>query len=708
MNENRTKWLVGFIITAIFAAAALWLVQEYQKSHYTPAVYHDGGTDINARLSGDYLQIYRQGQWGQLFIKGVNLGTALPGKWFTEFPEEEKAYREWFDQMGAMNVNTLRIYTLFNPQFYQALLEYNQDHQDKPIYLLQEIWPEENPAQGNLLQEEYQQNLQKEIRYGIDAIHGQAVIKERKGRAYGDYKSNVAPYLLGYLVGRELEPQEVKATDQLNAGEKFSGRYLGVAQGSPTEVFLARACDYVVDYEEKTYHWQHPVAIISWPTLDPMVHNTEFNEQGKKSQEYNDSAVVDICNIDTRPALKCGFFGAYHIYPNYPDFINEEPAYNDYHDKQGRLRYGGYLKDFRRNSHRYPALVAEFGLATGMGLAHYSPDGYNHGGMTEIEQGQGIVRMMEAIQREHYMGGVIFEWMDEWAKKTWIDEGLMIPYERHVLWHNAVDPEQNYGLLANEAIEPKKSAYVLKGSGVIDELSLKANESYLYMEIKADGKVDLAQQEWLIGLDTYDSNRGDFRFPGVSGLKTPTGMEFVISLQRGNRGSLQVIPSYNAGSYRFISQKSARGIYEDIQPIVNKARVTTDGKKIKALKANFSILRYGTWADNAQWYIDGDLIRIRIPWSRLNVTDPSSYQVLSDSGTYYDYPARDTLKTVKTQGINVYIQVRDGGGQTTGWLPGDKKLVKARPYLWETWTYPLYQSRLKAGYSTVRDAFARM
>jgi len=708
MSGNRTKWLVGFVVIALLAAAGGWLVQDYRKSHYTPLVYHAGGTAMNARISGDYLQIYRQGHWDKLFIKGVNLGPALPGKWFTEFPAEEKTYREWFEQMGAMHVNTVRIYTLLNPPFYKALLEYNQDHQDKPLYILQEIWPEESPPQGNLLSEKYERDLQQEIRYGIDAIHGQALIKERKGRAWGEYKNDVSPYLLAFLVGRELEPQEVKATDRLNAGLTYSGRYLGVTRGSPTEVFLARACDYVATYEKETYLWQHPVAIVSWPTLDPMVHRTEFNEQGKKSLEYNDSAVVDISRIDTHSALQCGLFGAYHIYPNYPDFMNDEPAYNEYQDKDGRLRYGGYLQDFRQHSRRYPALVAEFGLATGMGLAHYSPDGYNHGGMSEVEQGRGIVRMMEAIQREGYMGGVIFEWMDEWAKKTWIDEGLMIPYERHVLWHNAVDPEQNYGILAQEATQPKKTAYTLQGSGLVDELRMKANESYLYLEIKADGKVDLSRQKWLIGLDTYERTRGDFRFPGGGGLKTPTGMEFMISLQSGNRGTLQVIPSYNAGSYRFVSAQSAGGIYEDIRPIVNKERVTEDGKRIPAIKANFSSLRYGSWSDHANWYVDDDLIRIRLPWTRLNVSDPSDHRVLDDGRKYYDYPARDVLKTVKTQGINVYIQVRADGGSTIGWLPGDQQLIKARPYLWDTWTYPLYQSRLKASYSIVRDTFARM
>jgi len=148
----------------------------------------------------------------------------------------------------------------------------------------------------------------------------------------------------------------------------------------------------------------HPVAIVSWPTLDVKEHDSEWNKLGNKSLEYNDKVSIDIKNISCEPKMKAGFFGAYHIYPNYPDFMNNESKYNDYQDEQGRLRYGGYLQEFMEGHNKYPALVAEFGLATGMGTAHLSPDGLNHGGLTEEQQGKGIVRMMQAIKREGYAG----------------------------------------------------------------------------------------------------------------------------------------------------------------------------------------------------------------------------------------------------------------------------------------------------------------
>lgn len=78
------------------------------------------------------------------------------------------------------------------------------------------------------------------------------------------------------------------------------------------------SCDYVLQYQEDTYAWQHPVGIVSWPTLDPTEHDSEWNESGDKSKQYNDKVAVDINHILTKEKLQAGFFGAYHIYPNYP------------------------------------------------------------------------------------------------------------------------------------------------------------------------------------------------------------------------------------------------------------------------------------------------------------------------------------------------------------------------------------------------------
>jgi hypothetical protein len=279
-----------------------------------------------------------------------------------------------------------------------------------------------------------------------------------------------------------------------------------------------------------------------------MEHDAEWNKAGKKELEYNDKVSIDIRNFQHGQKMKAGLFGAYHIYPNYPDFMNNTLEYSNYTDEQGVFRYGGYLQHFMEHHRGYPALVAEFGLATDMGNAHQNPDGYNHGGLSEKEQGLGIVRMMEAIRREGYVGGVIFEWMDEWAKKTWTTEPFIIPYEHNVFWHNAIDPEQNYGILALESIRPDEPQMVVKGKGPLKYMELSGNEAFLYLSIYSKETLDLNVNKILIGIDTYDPEKGTFNYVKNIDFLSPTGMEFLITLT-GDSGSLKVIPEYNSNWY---------------------------------------------------------------------------------------------------------------------------------------------------------------
>ncbi len=665
--------------------------------------FEDNGTKLVARTEGQKFKVYQKGRWQDFYIKGVNLGLATPGKWFTEMPEDEGTYLDWFTLISAMNANTVRLYTLAPPAFYRALKTFNETHPDKPLYLLQKIWPEENPPDQNYLNKEYFTSFKKEIENVVNAVHGKADIPERKGRAYGKYDADVSYWTIAYLVGRELEPDEVISTNEKNKGYKFTGEYL-LSHGSPTESWLAESCNYVLKYEDNKYNMQHPVAIVSWPTLDPIEHDSEYNAAGRKDLEYNDKVSVNINNFDIASKNKAGFFGAYHIYPNYPDFMNNEEKYKKYYDDQGRFMYGGYLKEFMAVHRKFPALVAEFGLSTGMGNAHTNPDGYNHGGLDEITQGRGIVRMMEAIRREGYIGGSIFEWIDEWAKKTWITEPFMIPYERHVLWHNAIDPEQNYGILAFEPNTPEKGL-VITDTGQIKTVKISSNEAYLYLDLEFAQKINLTKAELLIGLDTFDRNLGEFKYdPGLP-LTAPSGMEFLLRLKNGK---LKILahPNYNIGEYKFAPTKSSYGIFTEIRPLINKERVTKDGRKIAPIYQDGSTLNYGDFSDsNHAWYVEGNVLHLRLPWNKLNFTDPSSHRVLYDPGKY-TLLNRDQLKTTITDGIVVTAVLKEGSN-IVDLFPGELEFTLVK-YNYDGWEVPKYTVRLKKSYEIIKEYFGKL
>lgn len=668
------------------------------------------GTRLVSRTQGNMLQIWQDGQWRDLFIHGVNIGIATPGHWFTEFPRDTSVYYRWLSQIGGMGANTVRIYTLLDPEFYKAFALYNQLHADTPLWLMQEIWPEEEPHGNDYLDDDYQAEYEREIRWVVDAMHGNADIPERRGRAWGAYTADVSPYILGYLVGRELEPIEVEDTNLLNAGYAFSGKYLkSHSEANPTEAWLAESTDYVVAYQQETYGWQHPVAIVNWPPLDMLDHESERNEQGEKIREYNDRTTVDINHILPGPSLKAGIFGAYHIYPNYPDFMNNDPLYDEYYDGQGRFRYGGYLKQFMEHHRAYPAVVAEFGLATGMGNAHISPDGYHHGSMTEAEQGAGIIRMYEAMEREGYAGGIIFEWMDEWAKKAWTTEPYMIPYDRQILWHNTVDPEQNYGILAYEAVKPQRAASTATGDGAIVSAQLRLDASYLHMDITLRGSPDFTKERLLIGIDTYARDRGELLYDPAIHETAPSGMEYLVVLDGKETSRLLAAPPSNYAAYRYGSHGSLveTGLFESMEKLINKARALEDGTPIPAKYEDSSALRYGMPVGSTNhWIVNGNTITLRIPWTRINVSDPSEGRVLDDDGIYHSDPMRDRLETAVSEGIAVSaILVQNHTGNILGTLPqasGSDLFVLP----WNSWNQPVFQERLKESYPLLRMYFS--
>jgi hypothetical protein len=685
---------------------ALERKQKVPEPVKTPVFVEDGVSQV-ARTGMRLLQVYDGERWKDFFIRGVNLGTALPGRWYTDFPDDKGLYYRFLEQIGGMHANTVRIYTLLDPPFYQALELYNRLHPEEPLYLLQEIWPEEEPEENDYLTEPYMAAYRQEIRYVVDALHGNATIAPRSGRAYGTYDSDVSPYLLGLLVGRELEPQEVEATDSLNEGHSFAGQYLYTnEQATPTEAWLAESADYALSFQMDAYGWQCPVAIVNWPTLDVLDHPSERESDGTKEQEYNDRVSVDIEHIEEGPGMKGGLFGAYHIYPNYPDFMNNDPQYEQYRDEEGPFRYGGYLEQFMQVHRKYPALVAEFGLATGMGNAHMNPDGYNHGGMDETEQGEGIVRMFEAIGREGYAGGVIFEWMDEWAKKTWVTEPYMIPYDRKVLWHNAVDPEQNYGILAMESVKPSVSDLAIPGTVLVDRVDVSIDASYLYIDLVFRESLELGKRALFVGLDTYAPDRGEIRYDEDLPYRAPSGMEYLLSFAEEDRARLLVIPPYDFSAYRFASYPSLsdEGIFVSMKKIINKARAQDDGTPIPAIYEDTSALE----RSDDQWRYDGKTLSVRIPWTRINVSDPSRGRVLDDPGTYHTDPTKDALDTVLSEGIGLsFLIVDKETGAAVESIPaqGTQERIVCP---WRPWDEPEYRQRLKDSYGIIQSYFAQL
>jgi len=746
--RSFTVLVIVFFIPAILFGCE----REEARPEKTHGVVND--TFIAARTGERYIEVCDGENWSDLLIKGVNIGTSLPGRWYTEFPADRELYRAWLEQIAEMNANTVRIYTLLDPAFYSVFAEYNADPEHEPLYLVQEIWPHDEVPDLNLHDDEYREAYMDEIEIVIDALHGSADIPARPYRAYGNYSADVSPYLLGVLIGRELEPDEVEATDEKNPEKDgHDGDYVRAEPGraSPTETWIAEMCDHALAYSQAEYGWQYPVGFVSWPTLDPLDHKTEYEEDGTPG--YNVRETVDPNIFESGPKSEAGFFGAYHIYPNYPDFMNNEPAFAEYADEEGVFRYKGYLKKFMDVHPSYPALVAEFGISTSLNTAHLSPDGLHHGGLDETDQGEMTVRMMRSIVDEGYAGGIIFEWSDEWAKKTWNTESFMVPWERQVLWQNAMCPEQNYGLLAVEPeerspeqlyatwheSETEEAFRAPQGHsasfGKIKSLETGADEAFLYLALELDSGTDQVSDSppWeelglAVGIDTGTADTGALSL-SLEGLpELPGGVEFMLHIASPEKADLLTVPSYNRGEFNFYPQLYPEEEFTRIETLVNRERITPDSRVFEAQYSDESKLEYGPFDPGepgynslAHWYVEEETGRIvvRLPWMLLNVSDPSERRLLRDHGDYTEHPARDELSTAQTEGFSFYAATYSRENEAA---PGPenrpevidfeprrgKEYITPSPYRWPGWEEPQYRFRLKDSYDIIAGYFGEL
>ena len=708
------------------------------------------GTRMTARTQGRYLEVYNGTSWDRLQVKGANIGTALPGKWFAEFPENKELYLSWFQQIGAMHANTIRVYTLLDPAFYEALDDFNRSTANGRLWLLQEIWPDDIIPGNNLYDQGFTNDYQEEIALDLGALHGGYEIPERNGRAWGKYKADVYPYLLGILIGREISAEEIQATNEANPDKgDYEGPYVRTSGASPPEVWVAEMCNYVVNYAQDTYGWQMPVSFVSWPTLDPMIHSTEFTPGGDKTLEADDSQVLDPAHLAPGPDAKSGLFGTYHIYPYYPDFMYREPGYAEYRDGEGVLRYGGYLRQFMSIHPPYPALVGEFGLSTSLGVAHLQPEGLNHGGVSEEDQGKMIVRMLRAILREGYAGGLIFEWADEWAKRTWFTMPYMIPFERHIYWHNLLDPEQSFGILAyepdhtpfggSETMMWQRDAVnggLSSSGGRLSSLHVDHDAAFVYLDLEFSGGSASALRpgsgqglELLLGMDTFGRANGTIRLPLAALPDLPSGVEFMLKIDPQGGACLLARPDYDLAVSRFAAAPATDDAFVTTTPATNRHQIDQiNGTDYPEIHYDESALRYGVFEPAsprydslAHWFVDegGDHLYVRIPWALLNVGDPSSATIIHDDRT--NLPAgpaalrveygKDALGVEKTEGFLFYAALADATG-LLDFMPRDGAAFSfggdTIPYLWPGWQQPIYGPRLKRSYDIIAEGFGEI
>jgi hypothetical protein len=99
---------------------------------------------LAARTSGSRFEVLSSGRWQPFYIRGVNLGVALPGRYPSEFPTDSATYAGWLDTLATMGANTVRVHTILPPS--TALRGWNLSRPGRTIRLIHGVWAELPPS----------------------------------------------------------------------------------------------------------------------------------------------------------------------------------------------------------------------------------------------------------------------------------------------------------------------------------------------------------------------------------------------------------------------------------------------------------------------------------------------------------------------------------------------------------------------------------
>ena len=719
--------MAGLLISLLLVLAAF----------YNAGIYFDFMTEKEVstfvRTDGNDVMLQQNGQWQKYIVKGVNMGTGIPGEWSTDYAIDKTTYLRWLGLIQDMGANTVRVYTIQTDDFYNAFFEYNSERTKRgedPLYLLQGVWVNDYVQNSHMdaLDAKFKDKLIDDTLMMVDVIHGQRVIMQSDTyMGSGIYLHDISPWVLGYVLGVEWEDVTVAYTNEKYPHRNsYQGEYLmTTADATPFEAMLAELGDRMLSYESSRYGQQRLFAFANWVPTDP------FEYPQNVSFFFKKCASVDVEHICATDKVISGQFASYHAYPYYQDFLSymepefwssltDKPVdFSDCFGAEGTMNtYRAYLKLLNAH-HEIPVIITEFGVSTGRGMAQCDINtGRNQGYMSENDQGDALVACWEDLLAADCSGGCVFSWQDEWFKRTW-NTMHAVDLSRTAYWSDYQTNEQYFGLLS---FDPGAEEWICKLDGDVSEwndadvivsyedgssVSMKYDERYLYFRIH---KPNLRFGNETLALPIDVTPKTGTTYSAEHNLKFERACDFLIVLHGKEDSRVLVQDRYNPLMAIYSLNVTGEDVYldppdkdsphfEQIHLILQTSVFQATDQEGDAPAETFEtgLLRYGDgnpdheeYDSLADFICKGNEIELRLPWQLLNFADPSRMSIHDD---YYDGNYGIEFITasklyVGLSGLGDGERIAMGALDLTGW----GNLVQ-------------YHERLKPSYSILQDCW---
>ena len=650
------------IVSVIIMLFLMFDVAYYHLGWYIPL-----GNDAPVcfvKTEGKNILLKEANKFESFEIKGVNLGSAIPGEWSSDYAIVEETYLRWFRQIQEMGANTIRVYNVQSSAFYYAFYDYNQNNEN-PLYLLQGV-PVNDYVQfshRDAFSKEFMDGFLENAKVAVDVIHGRKKIQlgRRANSASGTFKKDISDFVIGYILGIDWEPSTVAFTNEKykDSGLSYNGKYIYAKDtATPFEIMLATVSDKMIEYETKKYKTQRLIAFSNQPGTDPFTYPEDI------AKLYDKYTCINVENVAITDKFISGQFASYHVYPFQTDLLchihdfdgaapcyNEDGSLNDYRTYFSMLNY----------HHSVPVAISEFGISSGRGIEHEAIDRDGvYSKVSEKEQGDALADCWKDIKESGCNGGCVYSWQDDWSKRTW-NTYYAINEERSPYWSDYQTNGQYFGLVSFDPGNEKSVCYVdgslsewneddkiIKGN---IELSVKYDEKFMYFLVKKEN-LDFQNDTIYIPIDTTHKTGSNYCKEYNAKFDREADFLLVINGKENSRLLVQEryealrstysvrINGYDTYRHENIPEKNSPK-FVPINTIVEKKVLSEN-----PLERNVDIpietgkLLYGNanpespdFNSLADFIVSGDYIEIKIPWQLINFADPSKMQIHDD---YYD------------------------------------------------------------------------